>query len=142
MPARRLPLIVGIGEDQRLVPVRRAARGLKCICVRPSCGARLPVKREKINAHHFAHHQAEECPGAVETALHRFAKAVIQHHRELILPPVIVRGIEKPLRPARAYPYRRSGAEVPLKGFVADMVIYGLLKLVVEIKVTHGVEPY
>lgn len=142
MSARRLPLIVGVGEDQRLVPIRRALRGLKCNCVCPCCGARLSAKRGKVNAHHFAHHQAEECTGAVETALHRFAKAVIHHHNGLVLPPIIVQGVGKPLRPAHAYAYRRTSEEVPLKGFIADVVAYGFPKLVVELKVTHTVDAY
>lgn len=142
MSARRLPLIVGVGEDNLLVPIRRARRGLQCKCFCPCCGARLSAKRGKVNAHHFAHHQAGECAGAVESGLHRFAKAVLHHHKAIALPPVFAHGVERPLRSFRTFRYRRTGEEVPLKGFVADAVLYGFEKIIVELKVSHAVDPY
>jgi len=102
----------------------------------------LSAKRGKVNAHHFAHHQAQECTGAVESGLHRFAKAVLHHHDAIALPPVFVHGVKRPLRPFRTYRYRRTGEEVPLKGFVADVVLYGFERLIVELKVSHAVDPY
>lgn len=142
MPAQKLPLIVGVGADGLLVPIRRAQRGLKCNCTCPACGARLSAKRGKVNAHHFAHYRVAECAGAVETALHRFAKAVLHHHRSLQLPPVRARGVPKPLKPVHNFTYRRSAEEVGVKGFIADVLLFGAQRLVVELKVTHGVDPY
>jgi len=95
-----------------------------------------------VNAHHFAHYRVNECEGAVETALHRFAKAVLAYHKEIVLPPVRVRGVKKPVVGYEEYAYKRVGQEVPLKGFVADAVLYGWRKLVVELKVTHEVDNY
>lgn len=143
MKKRRLPLVVGINSEGKLVPILRAKRGLKCKCVCPACGARLSAKRGKIMTHHFAHYRVDECDGAVETALHRFAKAVLHFHRSIKLPPVFARGITKPLLLARQHGYQDSAEEVGLNGFVADVILYnGVEKLVVELKVTHEVDPY
>ncbi|MFT6000313.1 MAG: hypothetical protein ACI81P_002774 [Neolewinella sp.] len=142
MAVPRLPLIVGVGEDGLLVPIRRAQRGLKCKCNCPACGARLSAKRGKVNAHHFAHYRVKECAGAVETSLHRFAKAVLHHHRGIVLPPVRARGVKAAVKPVDKYNYQRTGEEVGLKGFVADVILYGYPKLIVELKVTHTVDAY
>jgi len=142
MPALRLPLIVGLGEDGTLVPIRRAQRGLKCKCTCPGCGARLSAKRGKVKTHHFAHYRVEECNGAVETALHRFAKAVLHHHRRIVLPPVRARGVKAVVKPVHKFNYRSTGEEVGLKGFIADIILYGYPKLIVELKVTHSVGAY
>ncbi|WP_020568145.1 competence protein CoiA family protein [Neolewinella persica] len=142
MSAARLPLIVGVGEDGLLIPIRRAQRGLKCKCVCPACGARLSAKRGKIKAHHFAHYRVEECAGAVETALHRFAKAVLHHHPKIVLPPVYARGVKRAIEPVRRFAYRRTTEEAGVKGFVADVVLYGASRLIVELKVSHAVDPY
>ncbi|MFK8165378.1 MAG: hypothetical protein AB8H12_23225 [Lewinella sp.] len=142
MPATRLPLIVGVGGDGLLVPIRRAQRGLKCKCTCPACGARLSAKRGKVKAHHFAHYRVEECAGAVETALHRFAKAVLHHHQKIVLPPVFARGVTEAIEPIRGFTYRRTAEEAKVKGFVADVILYGQKKLIVELKVTHAVDAY
>lgn len=142
MAARRLPLIVGVGENNLLVPIRRARSGLQCKCFCPCCGARLSAKRGKVNAHHFAHYRVQECTGAVESSLHRFAKAVLHHYGAIALPPIFVHDVKQPLRPFRTYQYRRTRKEVPLKGFIADAVLYGFEKIVVELKVSHKVDDY
>lgn len=139
---RKLPLIVGIGEDGKIIPIRRARSGLKCRCFCPGCGAALSAKKGKVNAHHFAHHGAGECAGGVETALHRFAKAVLHHYRELIVPPVFMHGLKRPIQRAGAYRYRYTKEEKGIKGFVADVVLFGRERLVVEIKVSHTVDDY
>lgn len=142
MPAQKLPLVVGVGADGLLVPIRRAQRGLKCQCTCPACGARLSAKRGKVNAHHFAHYRVAECAGAVETALHRFAKAVLHHHRRLTLPPVRAHGVKQAVQPVREFAYHRTEEEVGVKGFVADVILYGRQRLIVELKVSHAVDPY
>lgn len=142
MPAPKLPLIVGVGKDGKLVPIRRAQRGLKCNCTCPACGAKLSAKRGKIKTHHFAHYRVNECAGAVETALHRFAKAVLHHHSRIVIPPVRARRVKTAVKPVQRFIYRRTKEEVGLKGFVADVVLYGFMKLVEELRVTHAVDNY
>lgn len=142
MPMRKLPLVVGIGEDGKIVPIRRAKSGLKCRCFCPGCGAALSAKRGKVNAHHFAHHGAGECAGGVETALHRFTKAVLHHYQMLMVPPVFIHGVKRPIKPYHGFNYRRTEEECGVKGFVADVLLYGQKRLVVEIKVSHAVDHY
>jgi hypothetical protein len=102
----------------------------------------LSAKRGKVNTYHFAHYRVQECIGAVESSLHRFAKAVLHHYDTITLPPVFAHGVKKPLRTFRGYRYRRTDEEVPFKGFVADVVLFGLEKIVVELKVSHEVDAY
>ncbi|WP_273446983.1 hypothetical protein [Neolewinella agarilytica] len=137
---RKLPLIVGIGEDGKIVPIRRAKSGLKCRCFCPGCGAALSAKKGKVNAHHFAHHGAGECPGGIESGLHRFAKAVLHHHSCLLMPPVLVHQLTRHVRGPSLFKYHKTSEEVGIKGFVADVLLYGKEKLVVELKVSHAVD--
>lgn len=55
--------------------------GLRCNCVCPSCGERLQAKLPKTKEDftpRFAHHNAETCDYATETALHLKAKEIIE----------------------------------------------------------------
>lgn len=63
------------------------ARGLACNCFCAACNAPLVARKGEINQHHFAHSiEPENCTEARETALHKFAKAIICETLELRLP--------------------------------------------------------
>lgn len=62
--------------------------GLACNCTCPGCGAELQA-RHRSNPNHrsyFAHHQAAECPGGYETAVHSMAIQIIFEHGGITIP--------------------------------------------------------
>ena len=38
--------------------------------------------------HHFAHYNAQECAGALETVLHLKAKEVLEETNHILIPPI------------------------------------------------------
>jgi hypothetical protein len=78
-------------RDGELLHISEVASGLTCECRCAACNARLVAKKGDKNTHHFAHYQEEECPHALETALHFAAKAVLQQSLEIALPELIIR---------------------------------------------------
>src|SRR5580658_8030351 len=87
-------------QNGKLVDISSVESGLACNCVCPSCGQRLVAKKGEINQHHFAHHNAIECEGAVETALHIYAKNILEKHKRMVLPPVYLNHSDKLIFPA------------------------------------------
>nr|WP_298059820.1 hypothetical protein [uncultured Halomonas sp.] len=77
---------VPFGErDGRMLAPTEVSRGLACQCRCPGCGASLIAKRlSKSGLHFFAHHNAPECPGGVESALHKMAKQIIQENARIL----------------------------------------------------------
>lgn len=62
-------------------------KGCGCRCPDPRCGAELIHKyRKDTQRHYFAHHKAPDCPGGVESALHKMGKQVIQEAGLVTLP--------------------------------------------------------
>lgn len=84
--------------------------------------------------------QAENRPGG-ETALHLFAKRVIQDSQALRLPPVIAKygGASRQIFPAKDIPYSAARSEVVMQGLRPDIVVDTPGKpLLIEILVTNG----
>ncbi len=63
-------------------------RGLACNCICPVCETQLVAKKGKKNEHHFAHYNAQECAGALETVLHLKAKEVLEKTNLILIPPI------------------------------------------------------
>ncbi len=135
----KLPLTWGLGEG-RLVPIREARRGLACGCTCLACGAALQAKRGRSKTHHFAHYRATECAGAVETALHRWAKDTLAQARRVWTPPVIAYREDRPLQDGRWLSFSGSATEVQRGALRADVLLRnGGDELSVECKVRHPV---
>lgn len=74
-------------KDGVLVHVDYVETGLACNCICANCSAQLVAKNKGlIREHHFAHYNAEECIGAVETALHLLAKQVFAKNKKIATP--------------------------------------------------------
>lgn len=77
-------------KDNQLIHVDKVENGLACGCICANCKSPLIAKNggKKDRAHHFAHHNSDECIGALETALHLLAKQVFLKKRKLTTPSV------------------------------------------------------
>lgn len=128
-------------------------RGLACGCLCPSCGASLVAKRmQKSGLCFFAHHNAPECPGGYETALHRMAKQIIQEAGYVTLAvkkmPVGVTYQGVTYRDTLVFPEKRAGLthivqEKRVEKWVPDVSVKLLgngISVFIEIRVTHEVE--
>ena len=136
----------GGGADDEMVHVSEAGRGLRCGCVCPACRSDLIAKQGKVREHHFAHAGGEECAHAVETSLHRAAKDILAKRREIVLPAVKVSFPHAPrhdiaVAPERRYSIESVETEKKIQSIIPDVIarIVGR-KLLVEVKVTHGVD--
>ena len=81
----RLPY--GVREG-KLLHISDVPNGLACGCVCPACGDRLVARQGPVREHHFAHAGGNDCGRAVETALHRAAKEILERRKEIVLPSV------------------------------------------------------
>lgn len=87
-----IEISIGINKDGLLMHIMDAERGLDCDCFCIDCGGQLIAKKGDVNQHHFSHYNpvdSEGCFGGVETALHKYAKQVIENSGYLQLPPLI-----------------------------------------------------
>lgn len=133
----RLPLTYGLHQG-RLLSIREVPSGLACGCACPACGARLQARKGRTKTHHFAHHRVPDCPGALETMLHRLAKQVIAEAGRLRLPAVYIHRAERPLQGESWWRFERAEVEATVKGLRCDLLLHkGSEALAVEIAVTH-----
>jgi hypothetical protein len=140
----RAQLVFGEGPDGRMVHISDVESGLACQCRCAACHGLLVARKGKINEHHFGHHSSKPCRTAVETAVHRLAKQILEERRELLLPAVDARdrGHHFILRKAASYRFDTAVLEQPLEGVVPDVIVTkGNHRLLVEIVVTHRCEP-
>ena len=127
-------------KNGRLVHISDTVNGLGCECICPKCNAVLIAKKGDIKENHFAHYNSEDCIGAAETALHLLAKEIIQDNKQVAIP----------CWGHQYYKfYKRSICifdnvmlEQRIENIIPDIVGYkNNIPMIIEIKVTHGVEP-
>ena len=147
-------------REGKLVCISEVPSGLKCECVCASCGDRLVAKKGKVREHHFAHAAGSDCPTAVETALHRAAKEILEKRKEIVLPRVGIsfrgdgssreiysdfrEGPNSPDRffsPEKLYSLNSVVLEQRLGDIIPDVIAYVRDRpLLIEIRVTHGID--
>src|SRR3569832_538182 len=134
---------VAESADGRLLHFGVVSSGLACICVCFGCGRRMVAKKGDVQAHHFAHNAQQDgrsCASAGETALHKFAKLILDERLEITLPAQVVeeqKDREVVVRAAKRT-FDRAILETKDGQIVPDVVL--LLRdrrLIVEFKVTH-----
>ena len=138
----RQDILLPFGErsDGSITHVSEVESGLACACRCCGCGSRPVTKKGGVNEHHFAHHSADPCQGAYETALHKLAKAILNEKLELALPEIAVGEDEDRIveREGGVFRFDRAELEVPFEGFQPDVVLYRRnRRLLVEVLVTH-----
>lgn len=129
--------------DGRLLHIDEVLSGLACNCVCPGCGRRMVAKKGDVQAHHFAHHAEQHgrsCVSAGETALHKFAKRILDERLEITLPAQVVeeQSDREVVVQAEKRTFDRAILETKDGQIVPDVVL--LLRerrLIVEFKVTH-----
>ena len=130
-------------QNGKLVDILSVESGLACDCICPSCGQRLIAKKGDFNQHHFAHHNNAECEGAVETALHIYAKNILEKHKRIVLPPVYLANSDKLIFPPAEVRFEKVVLEKRLNDIIPDLIVFIRGKpLLIEIAVTHFVDKF
>lgn len=133
---------VGRAADRTLVRIDHAkAPGLACELNCPACdGPLIAYLRTTRKRKHFGHHSRGECRYAYETALHVYAKQLIEQHAALTLPPVVT-GSGKVLHRQTDTRFDSVSLEKRFHEIVPDITaIKRDRRLLVEIAVTHPCE--
>lgn len=136
-------ILVAEATDGTLVHIADVPSGLACNCICPGCGRRMVAKKGEIQGHHFAHYvrrDGQTCVSAGETALHKFAKRVLDGRLEIALPAMVVEdhGDREVVVEAERRTFDHAILEKKDGQIVPDVVL--LLRdrrLIVEFKVTH-----
>ena len=126
-----------------IVDIADVERGRACGCICAHCKQPLVAKKGQIRRHHFAHDSGSECAWGLETTLHRLAKEVLERAGQLWIPAVTLELANKraQLKDARYILLDRVTLEAHAGGFVPDVIAESQgTPLIVEIKVTHGVD--
>jgi len=131
-------------RDGVLVHISDVASGLKCACICPACNCQLMAKKGTEKTHHFAHHNAPECKHALESALHLYAKQIIEKRRSLLIPAYCTHidgyGLSK-LSDERIIEIDKVYLEKKLADFVPDVIVETKgHRLLIEIAVTHFID--
>ncbi len=90
-PEQNVELCYG-EKDGTLLHISEVASGLECGCICPACAAPLIARKGEIRKHHYAHHQGSDDKSCLETALHRYAKQVLENEKKLLMPDVYLHG--------------------------------------------------
>ena len=95
-PKQKPYLTYALDAEGKLIHVDSVSTGLACKCFCPHCKGELVAKNGgNRKVHHFAHANGSDCVGAIESALHKMAKDILQEHKLIMLPPVQQGGIGK-----------------------------------------------
>lgn len=138
----KLPKLTYALKNNALIHVSAVDSGLDCGCICPACHGVLEAKKGTEIVHHFAHYKSKECATGYETSIHLLAKEVIAESKMVFIPTVSVFSGRSDWVISESKPLAVDSVtlETTLDNIVPDvMVIIGDRKLLVEIKVTHGV---
>lgn len=137
------------GESEQLLhisEIQSYESGLKCNCYCPKCGARLQAKLPKTKVDftaRFAHHNADTCDYATETALHLKAKEIIEKEKHMIIPKITAHymGLSSEVTQERDVSFDRVVLERRVGNVIPDVLAYiGDRPLMIEITITHGID--
>lgn len=142
--AEKLNLIYALRNNE-LVHVSDVERGIKCECKCPACDGTLVARKGMIKAHHFAHHNAENCAYGYETSLHMAAKDILLHAGKLELPEsrILLSGHvrEDIWTDGREIVIDSVELEKKFGSIIPDVIVHsGDKVLFVEIYVTHAID--
>lgn len=136
-----------------LVTASEVARGLSCGCLCPACGHRLQSHQGSIITPYFSHYRGCDCGASYQSALHMLAKDVLLEEKKILLPGLVVwsdisiaRTGARPESETLVEPWTTINVDsVTLEKKLGRIVPDVLVKsndrvLLVEIKVTHGID--
>ena len=138
-----------VAEDRSgsLVSIYDVARGLAGECICPSCRRPMVARtKDDIRVAHFAHYGTSDstCTSAGETALHMFAKQVLNERLEIALPELVeeVDFEREPVVAARRVRFDEAVLETRIGQFIPDVLLNARgRRLIVEFRVTHECGP-
>jgi hypothetical protein len=145
---------LGLLNNDPLTPVRveDVESGLACNCYCAKCGAKFVAVQPQKRQWHFRHHNADDCGGSFETAVHLMAKQVLVKMKCLMLPYLKVMPSrelwkvgtyltqEETLIERKRMQFDRVEDEVLMNGRIPDIVMWkATRKLLVEIVVTNPI---
>lgn len=134
----RLPY--GLKENE-LVTIDDVESGLKCNCVCPNCKQPLIAKKGEVKEHHFSHYKVSDCGKAIETVTHRLSKGFIEKAKFFTTPPIYFPDTRVSIVEESQVPIDDVKLESRLGFIVPDIIIVSGSKiLIVEVRVTHGVD--
>jgi hypothetical protein len=143
---------LGLLNNDPATPVRveDVSSGLGCNCNCAYCGAPFVAVHGTQRRWHFRHHNADDCGGSFETAVHLMAKQVLVAEQCMMLPYLKVRPAhelwkvgtfvtqEEIVVRRQLTHFDRVENEVRIGSRIPDIVAFkGDRKLLVEIFVTH-----
>jgi hypothetical protein len=140
-------LVLGQRSDGSIAHISEVPRGTACECICPGCGAPLVARKGEVQHHHFGHHGADDgrpCKTGPETALHRFAKQVLERDLQIFLPTLdLVDGRERWVGfEGKSYQFDAAILENRLGQIIPDVIVRKANRdLIVEFAVTHECEP-
>ncbi len=140
-------LVLGQRPDGSIAHISEVPRGTACECTCPGCGAPLVARKGEVQHHHFGHQGTEDgrpCNTGPETALHKFAKEVLEQKLQLFLPTLdLWDGSERWVGfEGRSYEFDAAVLENRLGEIIPDVIIRkGNRDLIVEFAVTHECGP-
>jgi hypothetical protein len=105
------------------------------------CEERLNLRRPRNKRAHFAHRPDSLCAG--ETALHRYAKELLEQEKALTLPSLILQeeGLSETVFKPGVYAFDKVVLEQSLGPFQPDAIVtYQGAELAVEFLVSHAVD--
>ena len=121
------PLRLSYGlKEGRLLHVSEVQRGLACGCACPACGDRLVARKGPVREHHFAHAANHDC------------------RTEIVLPNVMIPFPfgTRTIAEEKRFQLTSVALERRLSDIVPDVIARVRDRpLLIEVRVTHGIEP-
>ena len=138
--------VIAVNEHGKLVSIHDVPSGLACNCKCPGCDRRMVARKGKELSHHFAHYGivGVTCVSAGESALHRFAKDVLNQHLQIGLPALTITeaGEAETVVVERRFTFDSAALEQRTGKIVPDVILAkGDRQLMVEFVVTHACGP-
>lgn len=78
-------LLIARHISGQMIDIKVANRGLACNCICECCGEQLIARKGNVKRWSFAHEGGSNCSGAIESALHRAAKQIVEEDKTLYI---------------------------------------------------------
>lgn len=120
--------------------------GVKCNCVCPACGEKLVARTlGNKNKKCFAHKANSNCDGGIETAMHKFAKEIIENEKKIKIPKLIYNKYSKEFEIVKEQLIVFD--KIELERYLSDfdfkpdiIISKNDTPLIIEVAVTHKVD--
>ncbi len=120
--------------------------GFKCNCVCPACGEKLVARTlGNKNKKCFAHEANSNCDGGIETAMHKFAKEIIENEKKIKIPKLIYNKYSKEYELVKEELIHFD--KIELEKYISDfdfkpdiIISKNGIPLIIEVAVTHKVD--